>query len=421
VSLFKAKFSLLTTFPISLKDPKILLIGGGNVSLHKAKILLQNKIDFSIISNNFLQEFDEIDVTKKVKTFSKDDLQNYNVVVNATGDKEVSDILTGEKKRRFLLVNDASNQEVCDFYFNGVLDYGKLKISISSSGSSPTVTKKVKQKIKKIIPKKIETLCDDLYKERLNGIINKEKASEKIDKLLNPIYLIGCGLGDTELLTIKAYRIIQSLDVVLYDNLITEEILNIMSEKTEKIFVGKSKNNHSLIQSEINELILKYAKDGKKIARLKSGDPYIFGRGYEEYSFLTSHGFNVEVINGISSAIAGANFAGIPLTHRGASNSFSVVSSHLKDGELNLYWLDLLKREKHTTVVLMGLSHANEIQKRALQVGINKEYKVAIISNASRENQLIIKTTLDKLYENSQKAVSPSILVFGEVVGLGEI
>lgn len=408
----------MNTLPILLKNPKILLIGGGNVALQKAEVLDENNIDFEMISNMYLAKFKKINIKKYVKLFTLSDVSSFNIIINATGCEDITNQLLKEKQKRFFFLNVVDVPPLCDFYFSSLLKYGGLKIAISSDGGSPTITQIVRQKIKEIIPKEIESFCKKVTQDRFNGIIDVKSTRQKTKKLLNPIYLIGCGLGDVELLTIKAYKIIQTLDVVFYDNLITQEILDIIPENTKKVFVGKSKGNHSLVQEEINSLLLKYAKEGKKIARLKSGDPYIFGRGYEEYEFLTSNGFSVEVINGLSSAIAGVAMGGIPLTHRGVSNSFSVVSAHLKDGELNLYWLDLLKKEKHTTVVLMGLSYCKYIQEEALKMGINKDFKVAIIANASRENQKIIRTTIEKLYEQSIGVKSPAILIFGDVTNL---
>jgi len=235
------------------------------------------------------------------------------------------------------------------------------------------------------------------------------------------VYLVGCGLGDVELLTLKAYRVIQSVDVVLYDHLITEEILDLIPANTKKIYVGKQKGKHSLKQDEINELTLKETKESKKVARLKSGDPYIFGRASEEAIFLTQNGVEVEVIFGISSAFAGSSSVGIPPTARGYATNFSVVSAHLANNRINVDWIPLLNMKNHTTIVLMGLSFAKEIKEFALKLKIDESIKVAIVSNASRKNQSLITTTLKNLDIDAKRAERPAILVFGEVVSLSEI
>jgi uroporphyrin-III C-methyltransferase len=244
-----------------------------------------------------------------------------------------------------------------------------------------------------------------------------------MDKLTNielksNIYLVGCGLGSIDLLTIRAYKIIQNVDVLLYDHLISDEILSIIPDSSKKVFVGKQKGFHSKSQDEINGLILEYAKDGYTVARLKSGDPYIYGRGAEEAIYLIENGFSVEVVAGISSAISAPLEAGIPITTRGYSDSVTVVSAHLRGNRVNLNWIELLKRENHTIVALMAISRANEISKHAIALGVDENKKVAIISNASREDQETKISTIKDLPKDSIGAKRPAILVFGDVVEL---
>lgn len=234
------------------------------------------------------------------------------------------------------------------------------------------------------------------------------------------VYLVGCGLGDIEQLTLKAYRIIREAQIVLYDNLISKEILDLIPSETRKIYVGKSKNNHSISQERINSLIADYASQGFSVARLKSGDPYVFGRGSEEAQFLVERGFKVDVIAGISSCVSGPACAGIPPIARGYAASFSVVSAHLKEGKFNTDWLPLLKLSNHTTVVLMGLSLANSIRKAALAAGVSKHIPVAIIANASRPEQQSVVTTLIDLAKVAKTIEGPAVIVFGDVVNLHE-
>ena len=232
------------------------------------------------------------------------------------------------------------------------------------------------------------------------------------------VYLVGCGLGDVEQLTLKAYRIIREAQIVLYDHLITDEILALIPSETRKIYVGKPKSCHSISQERINTLIADYAGQGFSVARLKSGDPYIFGRGSEEALFLGEQGYQVEIIAGISSSVAGPACAGIPPTARGYASSFSVVSAHLKDAKFNTDWLPLLKVPNHTTVVLMGLSLAGAIRKAALQSGVPKDFPVAIVANASRPEQQSIVTTLSDLAKAAKTVQGPAVIVFGDVVKL---
>ncbi|MCH9741204.1 MAG: uroporphyrinogen-III C-methyltransferase [Epsilonproteobacteria bacterium] len=230
------------------------------------------------------------------------------------------------------------------------------------------------------------------------------------------VYLVGCGIGDPELLTIKAYKIIQSVDIVLYDHLISKEIMALMPKQTKKVFVGKQKGFHSMNQEAINDLITKYASQGLTVARLKSGDPFVFGRGAEELQSLLQEGIETEVVPGISSAISAPLMADIPITARGYASGFTVVSAHLKGNSVNLDWVDLMQKKNHTIVVLMGLSRVSQIVEEAKRLGVSGQKPCAIIANASRKNQQVIITTLNKLEEEAKTAERPAILVFGDVV-----
>lgn len=230
------------------------------------------------------------------------------------------------------------------------------------------------------------------------------------------VYLVGCGVGDVELLTLKAYKIIQNVDIVLYDHLISDAIMELVPKTTHKVYVGKQKGSHSKSQEEINELILHYANDGLQIARLKSGDPFVFGRGAEELEELLLSGIKTEVIPGISSSIAAPLLANIPVTARGYASGFSVVSAHLRGNRVNLDWIHLLHLKNHSVVVLMGLSRVNEIVQEAMNQHVNPELPCAIISNASAKNQKTLISPLKNLQSIAQDAMRPAILVFGEVI-----
>lgn len=232
------------------------------------------------------------------------------------------------------------------------------------------------------------------------------------------LYLIGCGPGDADLLTLKALKTIEKLDIALIDHLLTDEIINLIPTTTKVVFVGKEKGKHSFPQEIINAMITDYAQQGFTVGRLKCGDPYIFGRGTEEAIYASENGIETEVIPGISSALSGPLAAGIAPTARGVSTGVSVVSAHLSGDRVNLSWIPLLKIEKHTTVVLMGLSRLRQIVKEALEIGINPSLPVAIVSNATTNHQTSIITTLELLPQMAKGAPRPAILIFGDVVNL---
>ena len=404
------------TLPILLKEQHILLIGGGNVALQKAEVLSENNISFSVISKEVHPKIKRLCSNIHIKNFKTKDIQNYLIVIDATGNDKVTQKLLKYKKKHPLLLNVVDKPKVCDFYFMALTKNSPLQIAVSSSGASPTVAQYFRDKCQALMPDNMETFIEELQAQRDNGIIEIEKTLETIEKMTAKAYLIGCGLGDPELLTIKAYNIIKDVDVVLYDHLISDEIMAIVPKSTKMVFVGKEKGFHTKPQEEINKLIGKYIKKGHSVARLKSGDPFIFGRGAEELLYLTKKGIDTEVIPGISSAVSGPLMANIPITARDYSNAFTVVSAHLKGNSINLDWIPMLENRDHTVIVLMGLTRIKEIVQQAKTMDIKMDTPCAIVSNASRKNQTILTTTLENLVEVSLGASRPSILVFGDVI-----
>ena len=406
----------IKSLPVLLKNPKILLIGGGKVAYQKAKVLTENDIDFILVSLTICDELKALNINCKMKLFEQADAEDFNIIIDATGSRGVNLLLKELKKERFFLLNTVDIPDECNFYFSSLLRYGNLKVAVSSNGASPTVTQIVRDKLREYLPLKLGELVEQKSLERELGIMDVERTREETHKLFGKVYLVGCGIGDPELLTIKAYKVIQNSDVVLYDNLITKEILELVPNEIEKIYVGKEKNNHSVNQQLINDLMLAYADQGYQIARLKNGDPYIFGRGAEEAEFLIRNNIEVEVIPGISSAIAGPLSAGIPPTARGYSSGISIVTAHTDGCSFNDKWIELLKIPNHTVIVLMGLTQTENIVSSAFQSGINGTIPAAIISNASRKNQKTIITTLENISTASAQADRPAVLVFGNVV-----
>ena len=404
------------TLPILLKEQHILLIGGGNVALQKAEVLAENNISFAVISKEVHPKIKTLCSDIQIKAFKSKDIQDTLVVIDATGNDKVTQKLLKYKEKHPILLNVVDKPKVCDFYFMALTKNAPLQIAVSSSGASPTVAQYLRDKCQALIPDDMETFIKELQAQRDKGIIEIDKTLQKIEKMTVKAYLVGCGLGDPELLTLKAYNIIKNVDVVLYDHLISEEIMAIVPKDTKKVFVGKEKGFHTKPQEEINKLIRKYIKKGFSVARLKSGDPFIFGRGAEELLYLTQKGIKTEVIPGISSAVSGPLMANIPITARDYSNAFTVVSAHLKGNSTNLDWVPMLENRDHTVIVLMGLTRIKEIVQQAKTLNIAMDTPCAIVSNASRKNQNVLTTTLENLEKVSLGASRPSILVFGDVI-----
>lgn len=409
------------TLPIVLKDMKVLLIGGGNVALQKAEVMVRNNIAFEIVSETYIDAFETIEALKRTKRFEKDDIGEYRVVVDATGSESLMKQLLELKKTQGFLYNCVDVPAACDFFFAALIEYGAVKVAVSSAGASPTLAQAVRNKIGRMLPKTLASLAETLQIKRDRGIINTGEALFQANAMLGKVSLVGCGTGDAELLTLKAYRLIREADVVFVDHLISDEILNIIPETTIKVSVGKQKGVHCIQQEKINEMLIDYAQRGHDVARLKAGDPYIFGRGAEEAIALVEAGIRVDVVPGICSAIAGPLSAGIAPTARGYAANLSIVSAHLAGNILNTEWIDLLKLKNHTTVVLMGLSRAKEIVEAAIAAGVSPSIPAAIVSNASRSNQKRVITTLEALALAAEHAEKPAIIVFGNVVELHKV
>ena len=378
--------------------------------------MAENAIEFRVVGKTIMEEMLVYTHDFCCKSFQLSDLRGYSIVIDATGNSAVAEMLIAYKKQNPILLNVVDTPKLCDFYFMALTSNNSLQIAVTSNGASPTAAKFFRDECAKLIPKDIDAYLKRKQAERDRGLIDIEQTSKELKQLNSRVYLVGCGIGDAELLTIKAYKIIQSVDVVLYDHLISKEIMELVPKETKKVFVGKQKGFHSMVQEEINNLILTYTSQGFSVARLKSGDPFVFGRGAEELKSLVEQGVTAEVIPGISSSISAPLMADIPITARGYASGFTVVSAHLRGNSVNLDWIDLMQKENHTIVVLMGLSRVPQIVEEAKRLGVSGQKPCAIIANASRKNQQVMITTLDRLEEESKQAERPAILVFGEVV-----
>ncbi len=259
----------------------------------------------------------------------------------------------------------------------------------------------------------------------------EEQATALMDKLLaeaasngdrpprGEVYLVGTGPGDPDLLTFRALRLMQQADVVLYDRLIGDGILNLVRRDAERIYVGKMKKDHSVPQEEIGEMLIRLASEGHRVLRLKGGDPFVFGRGGEEIEMLAEHGITFQVIPGVTAANGCAAYAGIPLTHRNHAQSCIIVTGHEKDGALNLNW-DCLIQPRQTVVIYMGLTSLGTITQGFLDHGADPTTPAAVIENGTRAEQRVITGTLASLPDKSTAASikSPALIIVGDVVTL---
>jgi uroporphyrin-III C-methyltransferase/precorrin-2 dehydrogenase/sirohydrochlorin ferrochelatase len=373
--------------PILLKPKKVLIIGAGKVAKWKADVLDSLGVEFEVVAK---EGSDGFNYPVRVKEFEIEDTKGFDVVIDASGNDEVTNMLL--KNKNFLL-NVVDKPEFCDFYFGSIAKNDNLIVMVSSKGKAPRLTQVVRDRIERILP---------------NKEVNRKESYKEINKKTGKVFLIGCGPGAVDLLTIRAYNTLKVLDVALYDHLVNPEILELLPQGCERVYVGKEKGKHSKKQHEINELIIKYAKEGKIVGRLKGGHPFVFGRGYEEFESIVKEGFEVEVVEGLTSAISAPTEALIPITQRGKKDSFIVVSAHLRGARVNLNWVDLLLRENIRVIVLMGISRRADIKREALNIGVDENREVTIISNATYKKE-IIKTTLKEL--DKVKAKRPGVIV----------
>ncbi len=237
--------------------------------------------------------------------------------------------------------------------------------------------------------------------------------------MIGKVYLIGAGPGDPDLLTMKAHRLLLSADVVLYDRLVGEQIIAMIPDSAEKLYVGKAKSLHSLPQEEINSLLAKKAKEGKVVVRLKGGDPFIFGRGGEELEELVEEQVPFEVVPGVTAAAGCAAYAGIPLTHRDYAQSVRFLTGHLKDGSTELPWEELV-HPAQTLVIYMGLTGLESISQSLIRFGMRPSMPVAVVEKGTSANQRVFTSTMKDIHQVvlDNEVKSPALLIIGEVVTL---
>lgn len=356
---------------------------------------------------------------------------------------------SGRKQGCFICrVDDPTDN---DFMFPAVVDRSPLLISISSSGTSPALTRHVRQRIEAFIPHDYKVLAKHVegLRDRIKALLpSKERAvfwrrwmnslapelilsrkPERVEavtqELLHSdtdtgeVWLVGAGPGDPDLLTFRALRLIQKADVVYYDRLVNPLILELISPETERFYVGKEKSNHSVPQANINQLLVDSAKAGKKVLRLKGGDPFIFGRGGEEIEQLAEAGVSFQVVPGITAASGCAAYAGIPLTHRDHAQSVRFVTGHLKNGTCDLPWHELI-HPSQTLVIYMGLSGLPVICDNLMNAGMPADTPIALIEKGTLPEQKVHIKTLQSMpsFVENNVISAPTLTIVGSVVAL---
>jgi uroporphyrin-III C-methyltransferase/precorrin-2 dehydrogenase/sirohydrochlorin ferrochelatase len=439
-----------------------LVVGGGVVAARKVEQLRRSNAQILVVAPELCSELKTL-VNKQLieyvcANFSEDNLQDKILVIAATDDVAVNKRVSELAKERNLPVNVVDNPELCSFIMPSVVDRDPVQIAISTGGASPVLARLLRARLESLIPASYGSLAklmrefrttvkakypDMQHRRRywenvLQGPIaemifagQQKKALAALEKTLTDedndinqtgeVYLVGAGPGDPDLLTFRALRLMQQAEVVLYDRLVAPEIVNLCRKDAERIYVGKKRNQHVLPQEDISQLLVDLAKQGKRVLRLKGGDPFIFGRGGEEIELLAAEHIPFQVIPGVTAASGCASYAGIPLTHRDYAHTCVFITGHLKDGSADLNWETLIQ-PKQTIVVYMGLMGLDVLCRELILRGLPKTMPIALIERGTTSQQKVYIGDLATLPEISKQhdITPPTIIIIGEVVKLHE-
>ncbi|MBU2977551.1 siroheme synthase CysG [Alteromonas sp. C1M14] len=445
---------------IDTRTTQCLIVGAGEVAARKLELILKSEAQVTVVAPWICSTVEGYSnhprVTVLKRPFDKQDLNNKGLVFVATSDSELNASIHDLAVAQDILVNVVDNTPLCQFITPSIIDRSPIVIALSSGGVAPVLLRYLRQKLETVIPSNIARLgaFSEKFREKvkatlagvtarryfwedvLDGDIAElvEKGQEaKADaqfiaaldaakseqKITGQVYLVGAGPGDPDLLTFRALRLMQKADVVVYDRLVSPAILELVRRDAEKIYVGKAKSNHSLPQDDINALMVEEARKGNRVVRLKGGDPFIFGRGGEEIQQLIQANIDFQVVPGITAASGASTYAGIPLTHRDHAQSVTFATGHLKDGTINLNW-HALAHANQTVVFYMGLTGLPIICEKLIEHGLSDATPIALIQEATRDQQRVVTGTLSTINANPKVATlePPTLIIVGSVVSL---
>lgn len=447
--------------PVSLRinNELALVVGGGQVALRKVQLMLRAGARVRLVATHISAELALALQAKEhqllQREFADADLDGVKLVVAATDDQQVNKAVFAAASKRNLPVNVVDQPDLCSFIFPSIVDRSPLLIAVSSGGNAPVLTRLLRARLETLIPSSYGTLVHLLGKYRatakarfatltqrmrfweqiVNGPVaelvmsgQQDKAELLLQQALEQeagqhtggeVYLVGAGPGDPDLLTFRALRLMQQADVVLYDRLVSQPILNLTRQDAEKIHVGKQRANHTMPQQQISRMLVELAQQGKRVLRLKGGDPFIFGRGGEEIEELAAAKIPFQIVPGITAASGCAAYAGIPLTHRDFAQSVRFVTGHLKDGSCDLDWQQLAQTGQ-TLVFYMGLVSLPLICAELIAHGSSPHLPIALIQQGTTVHQKVFTGTLKTLPAliEATEVQAPTLIIVGEVVSL---
>ena len=444
----------------NVANRRCLVVGAGPVAARKINALVRAGAPVRVVApesaDSVRDHAEKGRIEYQARDFQMDDLEGIFLVVIASDDAGLNDRIAGEARARGLMVNAAHNADAGDVLLPSVIHRDPIQVAICTDGASPVLGRLLRNHLESRIPgaygrlaalvEKFRGETREKFPERrlrrrfweavLSGPIaeqvldGREAEAEKTLRQelecgqvpgTGEVYLVGAGPGDPDLLTFRALRLIQQADVVVYDRLVSDPIMALLRRDIEKIYAGKERSRHAIEQESINALLVRLAREGKRVLRLKGGDPLVFGRGGEEISTLLEEGIAFQIVPGITAANGCASYAGIPLTHRDHAQACIFVTGHLKDGSVDLNW-DMLAHSHQTLVFYMGLAGCPEICRQLVRHGLDAATPAALITRGTTPEQRVLTGTLADLPQLvlSQDVAPPTLIVIGEVVRLRE-
>lgn len=440
-------------FPIFLKltGERVLVVGGGEVALRKVRLLRQAGAAIEVVARELHPEIARLGASHRATVFEPAQLAGVRLVIAATDDAALNLRVAEAANAAFVPVNVVDDPEHSSWITPSIVDRSPLLVAVSTGGAAPVLARRLREQLEALLPaaygriagflgamrvklkavpvaqrrKLTEQFLDGAGSERL--LANDETAAaHELERLMSgaapagEVYLVGAGPGDPDLLTFKALRLMQQADVVLHDRLVSPQILERVRRDAERIFVGKGPKQHEMSQQAINAKLVELAKQGKRVLRLKGGDPFIFGRGGEEIETLAAEGVAFQVVPGITAANGCAAYAGIPLTHRDYAQSVTFVTGHARqDGVLNLNWPSLAQKGQ-TVVFYMGRGSLPTLCEEMVRHGLPRDWPAALIEEGTSDHQRVVTGTLSDLAAKVEAAGvgGASLVIVGEVVKL---
>lgn len=442
----------------NLRGSRVLVVGGGEIALRKSRLIADAGALLRVVAPAIeaqLRELVEHSGGELIlRGYDPQDLEGCVLIIAATDDEPLNARVSHDARSRGVPVNVVDAPALCSVIFPAIVDRSPLVIAVSSGGDAPVLARLIRAKLETWIPStygqlaglaarfrnQVKGLFPDVQQRRAfweevfqGPIADRQLAGQgaEAERLLiakiagnapeapGEVYLVGAGPGDPDLLTFRALRLMQQADVVLYDRLVAPTILDLCRRDAERIYVGKRRAEHAVPQDQINQQLVTLARQGKRVVRLKGGDPFIFGRGGEEIEELAAHGIPFQVVPGITAASGCAAYAGIPLTHRDYAQSVRFITGHLKDGTTDLPWADLVAPAQ-TLVFYMGLIGLPVICEQLIKHGRAADTPAALVQQGTTSSQRVFTGTLADLPRMvaEHEVHAPTLVIVGEVVQL---